>query len=59
MRYIAAACLTALAGKEVNADNIEKILRYSLVIPGLFILFAFNNISSKLLLKSLFLNQNH
>ena len=32
MRYIAAACLTALAGKEVNADNIEKILRYFLLI---------------------------
>ena len=31
MRYVAAACLTALAGKEVNAENIEKIVRYTSV----------------------------
>ena len=26
MRYVAAALLTALAGNEINAENIEKIL---------------------------------
>ena len=45
MRYIAAACLTALAGKEVNADNIVKILRYIRVfyklVDLLYTLFAF------------------
>ena len=32
MRYVAAACLTALGGQEVNAENIEKILRCVLMI---------------------------